>query len=119
VIQLHDNLATSVLLFMAAVGFWGLFTFIKGGTLSGSIAGALVIGWVLVLAQGLFGAIFYVVEHGPSDSVHILYGITAALALPFVFSYTKDRDPRQALLMFSLASLFVAGLAIRGMTTGG
>jgi hypothetical protein len=103
---------------MAAVGVWGLVTFAQGGSLSGSIAGALVIGWVLVLIQGLFGAIFYVAEHGPSDSVHILYGITAALALPFVFTYTRDRDPRQALLMFSLVTLFIAGLAIRGMTTG-
>jgi len=116
--QLHDQLATSVLLFSAAVGVWGLVTFAKGGALSGTIAGALVIGWVLVMVQGLFGAIFYVAEHGPSDSVHILYGVTAAIALPFGFTYTKDRDARQALLMFSLASLFIAGLAIRGMTTG-
>ncbi|CAN5751443.1 hypothetical protein BH23CHL4_BH23CHL4_00520 [soil metagenome] len=118
IIELHDNLATSVLLFMAAVGIWGLFTFAKGGVITGSMAGALVIGWVLVLVQGLLGAVFYIAEHGPPDSVHILYGITAAIALPFVFSYTKDRDPRQSLLMFSLASLFIAGLAIRGMTTG-
>lgn len=103
---------------MAAVGIWGLFTFAKGGALSGSIAGALAIGQVLVLVQGAFGAILYFDGFRPSTSVHILYGVTAAIALPFVFTYTKDRNPRQALLMFSLISLFIAGLAIRGMTTG-
>ena len=103
---------------MAAVGLWGLFTFAQGGVLSGSIAGALVIGQILVMVQGAFGLILYIDGPGPSDSVHILYGITAAIAMPFVFTYTKEREPRHALLMFSLISLFIAGLAVRGLTTG-
>jgi hypothetical protein len=39
------------------------------------------------------------------------------VALPFIWSYMRERDARQALLIFSLGALFVAGLAIRGMTT--
>jgi multisubunit Na+/H+ antiporter MnhF subunit len=106
------------LLFMLALGLWGLVRYLRGGALDGSIAGALVIGWVLIVVQGAMGLIRYIEGPRPADPVHILYGITAALALPFVFTYTRDRNARQALLLYSLVSLFIAGLAIRGMTTG-
>jgi hypothetical protein len=115
---IHDRLATTVLLFMAAVGLWGLWSFARGEVLGGSLTGALVIGQVLIVAQGLFGAILYVDGFRPATSIHLLYGATAAIVLPFVWSYVKDRHPRQALLFYSLVSLFIAGLAIRGMTTG-
>jgi hypothetical protein len=55
----------------------------------------------------------------PSTPVHYLYGLTAILVLPFAWTYLRERDARQALLIYSLLALFVAGLAIRGMTTGG
>ncbi|MCC6944311.1 MAG: hypothetical protein IT335_07015 [Thermomicrobiales bacterium] len=115
----HDRLATSVLLFMFAVGLWGLFTYMKGGILEGSIGGALMIGQALIIVQGLFGLALYIKGPRPSDPVHILYGITAAIVMPFVYTYARDRNPRQSLLIFSLIALFIGGLAIRGMTTAG
>jgi len=48
----------------------------------------------------------------------IAAGVTAAVVMPFVWSYAKERHPRQSLLYYSLAALFIAGLAIRGMATG-
>ncbi len=116
---IHDRLATSVLLFMATVGVWGILSYVRGQSLSGSIAGALIIGQCLVVAQGLAGLVLYVNGFRPASSVHLLYGFTAALVLPFVWSYMRDRHPRQGLLLYSLIALFVAGLAVRGMTTGG
>jgi hypothetical protein len=116
---LHERLAISFLLFMLAVGLWGLFAFLRGGSLSGSIAGALVIGQILIMVQGLAGIALFVSGHRPADSLHILYGIAAALVLPFVWSYMKDRNARQALLFYSLVALFAVGLAIRGIVTGG
>ena len=115
---LHDRLATSVLLFMAAVGVWGLASFIRGGTLSGSLAGALAIGQVLIAVQVLAGLAMVVGGRRPPSPVHYLYGVTAVLVLPFVWSYLRDRDQRQALLFYSLLTLFIAGLAVRGMNTG-
>lgn len=116
---IHDRLATSVLLFMAAVGVWGILSYLRGQVLSGSIAGALIIGQGLVVIQGAAGMAIYLNGQRPTSSVHLLYGFTAALVLPFVWSYLRDRHPRQGLLLYSLIALFVAGLAIRGMTTGG
>jgi hypothetical protein len=115
---LHDRLATTVMLFMFAVGFWGLFSFVRGEVLSGSISGALAIGQALVMAQAGLGVALYAGGHRASSSIHYLYGLSAVLVTPFVWSYMRDRHPRQALLFYSLMALFVGGLAIRGMATG-
>jgi hypothetical protein len=118
VVLLHDRLATTVMLFFLFVGVWGLFEFARGGVLGGNIAGALIIGQILVVVQGTLGLVLFVAHDRPDDPVHFLYGLTAALVLPFLWSYTRDRAPRQGLLLYSLVALFIFGLAIRGMTTG-
>jgi hypothetical protein len=115
----HDRLATTIVLFFAVVGLWGLLEFFRGGQLGGNIAGALVMGQVLIFVQGALGMTLFVWGDRPNDMVHLLYGFTAALVLPFVWSYVRDRAPRQGLLLYSLVALFIVGLAIRGMTTGG
>lgn len=115
---MHDRLATSMLLFMAAIGIWGMYLFFTGNGLTGSFNGALLIGEILILAQVALGFILYIKGFRPESSIHILYGLTAVLALPFIWSYMRERDARQGLLFFSLGALFVAGLAVRGMTTG-
>jgi len=115
---IHDRLATSVLLFMVVTGLWGVISFLRGGVLSGSIAGTLLIGQVLIVAQVAAGVGLYVLGARPADSTHYLYGATAVLVLPFLYSYLRDRYPRQSLGIYSLMALFIAGLAVRGMTTG-
>src|SRR4051795_13742799 len=115
---MHDRLATTVMLFMFAVGFWGLLSFARGEVLSGSISGALAIGQALVMAQAALGLVLYADGFRAESSVHYLYGLSAILVTPFVWSYMRERHPRQALLFYSLMALFVAGLAIRGMATG-
>jgi CDP-diglyceride synthetase len=117
VLLLHDRLATTVMLFFLFVGLWGVFEFLRGGQLGGNIAGALIIGQVLVVVQGAFGLTLFLFDDRPQNTLHILYGFTAALCLPFVWSYVRDRAPRQGLLLYSLLCLFIFGLAIRGMTT--
>ncbi len=115
---LHDRLSLSVTIFWTAVGLWGVFAFLRGGGLSGSIAGALVIGQALVVVQVLAGVVLVVLGGRPPATTHYLYGATGILALPFAWSYLRDRDQRQALIVYSLLALFIAGLAIRGITTG-
>lgn len=113
----HDRLSTTVMIYFLVVGLWGLLEFARGGVIGGNIAGALVIGQVLVIVQGLFGLALYIDGPRPQDPIHILYGVAAALVLPFVWSYIRDKAPRQGLLIYSLVALFIFGLAIRGMTT--
>ncbi len=118
-VLLHDRLGTTVVLFFLIVGLWGILEFARGGVLGGNIAGALIIGQFLILAQGVLGLVIFVWGDRPNQMLHILYGFTAALVLPFVWSYVRDRAPRQGLLLYSLVALFIVGLAIRGITTGG
>lgn len=103
---------------MAVTGLWGLLSYLRGGTLSGSLAGTFLIGQGLVVVQVIAGVGLALFGARPATSVHYLYGVTAVLVLPFVWSYVRDRDQRQGLLFYSLIALFVAGLAVRGMTTG-
>jgi hypothetical protein len=119
VLLFHDRLATTVMLFFLFVGLWGLLEFARGGVLGGNVAGALIIGQVLVLVQVAFGVVLVVLGNRPVDSTHYLYGATGVLIMPFLWTYTRDRAPRQGLLLYSLVALFIFGLAIRGMTTGG
>ena len=115
---LHDRLATTVMLYMAALGMWGLVAWFRGQSVSGSLGGALVIGELLVLLQVGAGVLILAAAVRPPTAVHYLYGITAVLVLPFAWSYLRDRDQRQALLIYSLLALFIFGLAVRGAMTG-
>lgn len=114
---LHDRLATTTMLYMAAVGVWGLVAYVRGQSLSGSFGGALVLGEALVLVQVGAGLLLLGGGARSPDAVHYLYGITAILVLPFAWSYLRHRDQRQALLVYSLIALFIFGLAIRGAMT--
>jgi hypothetical protein len=114
----HDRLSVTVMLFMAALGAWGIVAYLRGQSISGSYAGALAIGEALVLVQVAAGAAMLAAGSRPPSPTHYLYGITAILALPFAWSWLRGRSQRQALLIYSLVALFVFGLAVRGMTTG-
>ncbi len=115
---LHDRLSTTVMLYMAALGLWGLVAYVRGQGVSGSIGGALVIAEVLVLVQVAAGVLLVAGGLRPPATTHYLYGISAILVLPFAWSYFRSRDQRQALLMYSLLALFIFGLAVRGAMTG-
>ena len=114
----HDRLSVTVMLFMAAVGAWGIGAYLRGQSISGSYAGALAIGEALVTVQVAAGVAMLVAGARPPSATHYLYGITAILALPFAWSWLRGRSQRQALLIYSLVALFIFGLAVRGMTTG-
>jgi hypothetical protein len=117
--EAHALLSQTVMFFFLLIGVWGLFEYMRGGELGGNIGGAFVIGQVLVTVQVLFGVIIVLFGTYAADSVHYLYGITAIIVLPFAWSYMRSRHPRQALMVYSLLALFIFGLAIRGIITGG
>ena len=106
------------MLFMAAVGVWGIAAYLRGQSISGSYAGALAIGEALVLVQVGAGVAMLATGARPPTSTHYLYGLTAVLVLPFAWSYLRARNQRQALLIYSLVALFIFGLAVRGIITG-
>jgi len=117
VLSLHAQLATTLILYLAALGVWGIVLGIGGSGPTPSYRGALVIAGVAIVAQGVLGAGAWV-SIGPSDPIHVLYGLALLVTLPLVATIVREGSPRRTALSLGLASLFAAGLAIRGMTTG-
>ncbi len=115
---LHDRLSITVMLFMFVLGLWGLVAYMRGQAISGNLAGAFVIGELLIVLQVAAGVLLLGTGARSPGATHYLYGITAILVLPFAWSYFRERNPRQAILIYSLLSLFIFGLAVRGIMTG-
>ncbi len=112
------RIAFSLVLYYAAIGIWGVVLGIRKSPLSPSYRGALVIGVALGAVQALIGLVLVLSGLRPLDNLHFLYGATVILTLPLVMSYIVDKKISRP-LAFGLASLFMAGLAIRAITTGG
>lgn len=117
VLLLHDRLGFALVLYLAALGVWGLANWRRGRGVSPGYRGAIVIATAVAVAQGAFGAVL-ALQQPPRDLVHILYGLSIVATFPLAYNYARDKRPAQQSLVFGIASLFAVGLAIRGITTG-
>jgi apolipoprotein N-acyltransferase len=117
---IHGRLSVTMLLFMLALGLWGLWNFLRGEGMTGSYWGGLAIGEGLVIVQGLLGVALYVLGGAPSRGIlHILYGVVSMISLPAAFSFTRGRSTRYETLIYAIIALFLAGVSIRARLTGG
>ena len=116
--QIHATTARSLVLYFAVVGIWGLWLWFRKSGFTSAYRGALVIGGVLAVVQALLGLALIVFVRPATEPLHYLYGVTVILTLPLVAAYISDKSYSRA-LAYGLGSLFVAGLAIRAITTGG
>jgi hypothetical protein len=116
---LHARLLITILLFFGALSIWGFVNYLRGRGLTGGYRGALAIGELLMLAEFLLGVILFVGGGRPyRPAIHILYGVVAIITLPGTFAYTRGRDGRVEQLIYTLACLFLCGIALRGVETG-
>jgi hypothetical protein len=118
VLELHRSIAYSIMTYYAMVGVWGVFLAIRKAQVSPAYRGALVIGVAMGVVQAAIGLFLLLTTGRPRDDLHYLYGASVILTLPLVASYIADKKVSRT-LAFGLASLFMAGLAIRAITTGG
>jgi heme A synthase len=117
-ILIHDRLSNAVILYMVAVGAWGMFAYFRGEDLGGSLGGSFIIGQLLIIAQAVFGLILVFMGGRPLENLHYVYGAVCILLLPFAYTFVRDRYPRTGLLLCSSAALFIAVLAFRAIATG-
>ena len=115
-LSLHGRVAIAIVLYLSAVGLWGLVLGVRGSGPTPSFVGSLVIAEIAAVTQGLLG-IALLFSRPPSQSLHVLYGFALASALPLAATVVRKRERRTASFTFALVALFAAGLAIRGMTT--
>ena len=116
--QLHALIARALVVYFALVGVWGVFLAIRKSGLTAAFRGALLIGVVLGVVQALVGLTLLLTVRPATEPLHYLYGASVILTLPLVMSYIVDKQFSRV-LAYGLASLFIAGLAIRAITTGG
>ena len=115
--EVHARLATSMLIFLSVAGVWGLAVFFLRRTITGGYWGILAIGEILILAQMVLGIILWIEGARPARTVHVLYGIVAAISIPGYYAYTRGQDDRRASLTYGLICLFLVGVSIRAMGT--
>jgi hypothetical protein len=81
--------------------------------------GALIIGEIVMLGQGVIGVILVLFGQMPGDVIHFLYGVLVALSWPGVYVYTNARAGRSEAAIYAIVSFFIFGLAVRAIMTGG
>ncbi len=117
-ILIHDRLSNAMILYMVAIGAWGLFAYFRGDELGGSLGGSFVIGQLLIVAQAVFGLVLVFMGARPLENLHYVYGTVCVLLLPFAYTFVRERYPRTGLLLCSTAALFIAILGYRAIATG-
>jgi hypothetical protein len=116
-VELHGLIARAIVFYYVLVGVWGVFLAIRRSAFSSAYRGSLIIGIVLGVVQAAVGLVLLVTGAQPRDNLHYLYGASVILTLPLVASYIADKKFSRV-LAYGLATLFMAGLAIRAITTG-
>jgi hypothetical protein len=118
-IEAHSRLSNTALIYCGIMAAWGFWRFFRRQGIDGSFWGAIIIAELLILVQGGIGAYLWFAGLRPARSIHLLYGIVSALAIPLVFAFTKGRDERPEILMYAVTFLILVGLLLRAVATGG
>jgi hypothetical protein len=102
------------------MALWGFWRFIRKQNVNSNYFGALVIAEVIFILQGLLGLYLWVSGAGVlSGSMHILYGVVNVLVVPGIYLFTRGESSRRELLIYSLGFLFLVGIVLRSIATGG
>ncbi len=117
-VDIHCRFALTTIFYALALGVWAAFGFFLRRGVTGGFFGALVIGQVFYVLQGLGGIVLILTGRWPPDILHFLYGVVIVITWPGVFAYTQGERGRRELGFYALASFFIFGLAIRGIMTG-
>lgn len=117
---IHDRLASAAVLFTAVCAAWGIIGYLRNQPISSNYWGTLAIAEVLMVLQAIIGVVLWIQGARPDrDIVHLLYGATAVISLPAAYVYTNGKDDRPYNLLYGVVSLWLVGIALRGITTGG
>jgi heme A synthase len=116
-LALHQVLFRAVLLIAVVLAVWAFVVFFRKGTLSPGYRSSLILAEVLFIIQGSIGLGLLITGHHLRDRLHILYGVLLVISVPVGLAYAGGRDRRREALVLGVACLFMAGVAIRALTT--
>ncbi len=118
-VDIHSRLANTALYYAIILALWGLWRVIRKQGVGSNYWGALLIGEILIIVQSLLGAYLWLSGGRPGRSIHILYGIVAAIIIPGIYAYTKGDQDRRVMLIYGVALLAMVGIIIRAIMTAG
>ena len=116
-VEVHARLGNTALYYMIIMALWGVWRFVRKQGLDSSYWGALVIGEILIVAQGLLGGYLWLSGLRPARGIHLLYGIISVLVIPGVYAYTQGEQKRRAMIIYGIALLVLVGLILRAIMT--
>ncbi len=115
--QIHAGLANTAVLFTAALGIWALALRLTSRPLGSSWYGAAVVGEVVLVLQGLIGALLYLQGLDAALArpfMHILYGAVAVVTLPAAYGYFGNmEDEKIKALAMAFTCFFLWGILLR------
>jgi heme A synthase len=119
IVQIHASIATTVMLFNTVVGLWGFLKYLrKQQVIDSNFWGAAALSPVLGIIQAILGLIMIGQGLGANVRlVHYLYGALCVIAVPATFAFTRGRDDRGALLIYSAILVLTAIFGLRAYTT--
>lgn len=120
--DVHAALARSSLIFSLIIAGYGFWRYLRRQepAVDASFLGALAVGEILFLAQGVLGLILW--GSGRTFErlwVHILYGVVLVITLPGGFAYLRGGNSRREALIYAVLGLFLAGVSLRAMSVAG
>jgi hypothetical protein len=116
---IHQRLAFSLMLFAVIAGVWGIVRYAMHRGVDGNYWSILAGAELLVLAQGIIGALLWIKGLRPAEGIHLMYGAIGALVLPVYYGMSHGEDDRRAALMYGFLCLLVAGVTLRAISTAG
>jgi hypothetical protein len=118
-VTIHSRLSITTLLYVIILCLWGIWRSIRKNQLDGNYWGALAIAEILILVQGVVGGILYFTGLQPErGGMHILYGVVGALGIPSVYTFTKGRNDRKTIIVYTAVLFFNTAIFIRSIATG-
>ena len=121
IITIHSQLSNTIWLFFLILGGWGFFRAMRGQSVDGSYLGAVVIGQILYVVQAVLGFSMWFSDFDLTVSrfdIHLLYGVFALVFLPFVYMVMlKGDDSNRGQWVLAFSTLFMFGIALRGIST--
>jgi hypothetical protein len=116
--DVHARLANTAMIYCIIMAIWGLWRFFRGQGLSGGYFGAVIIAEILLAIQGIIGmALWFGLGDYQPGYVHWIYGIVLVLGAPIVYVYTKGRQERPEMLLYSVAYVIMIALVLRAIVT--
>ena len=115
--DIHGRLANTALIYFGILALWGLWRALRKQGLDSSYWGALAIAEVLIIVQGILGAILYFSGERPGRWVHILYGVVSVLVIPGLYAYTRGESDRRVMVIYALTLLISVGVILRAIGT--